>query len=59
MKKKLMYPMILITFAIVLFLGLSNSNILINIIKQIGEWVIAILTHYKYILIHDKYSTQL
>lgn len=36
MKKKLMYPMILITFAIVLFLGLSNSNILINIIKQIS-----------------------
>lgn len=36
MKKKLMYPMILITFAIVLFLGLSNSDILINIIKQIS-----------------------
>lgn len=37
MKKKLIYPMILITFAIVLFLGLSNSDILINIIKQISE----------------------
>ena len=37
MKKKLMYPMILITFAIVLFLGLSNSNILINIIKQVSS----------------------
>lgn len=36
MKKKLMYPMILITFAIVLFLGLSNSNILINIIKEVS-----------------------
>ena len=36
MRKKLVYPMILITFAIVLYLGLSNSNIIMNILKQIS-----------------------
>ncbi len=35
MKKKLIQPMILITFAIVLYLGLSNSQILVNLLKKI------------------------
>ncbi len=43
MKKKLIQPMILITFAIVLYLGLSNSEILINLLKKIIEIFIPFL----------------
>lgn len=43
MKKKLIQPMILITFAIVLYLGLSNSEILVNLLKKIIEIFIPFL----------------
>lgn len=43
MKRKLIQPMILITFAIVLYLGLSNSEILINLLKKIIEIFIPFL----------------